>query len=885
MPDYSCSVIARGRAIFVGAFLVNVTTAGNVATSLAVASGNTLEALVGAWLVNRFAGGTTVFDRPQGVFKFALAAGISTIISPALGMTSLALAGFADWTNYGAIWLTWWLGDTTGDLLIAPLIILWSIASKRRWNRREAVEVGILLLLLFVLSEAVFGGWLTISANDYPIAFICGAIVIWTAFRFTQRETATGIFVLSAIAIWGTLHGFGLFVGETENQSLLALQSWTAVLSITAMALSAGMAERRRAEEALRESEARINLAANAANLGLWVWNLRDDELWVTEKWRKLFGFAESEPVNVGQLAQRVHPEDRERMKQRVQHMLEHAGIDRESEYRIMQPDGSTRWIAGYGGVELDEHGKPACARGVSRDITERKIAEEELRETQQRMELAASAAELGMWMWDIVRDEIWITDKGRALFGLAPSEKLDFNRFRNMIHPEDRESVLQLLEDSLRTGAEYRSEYRAVLPNGQIRWIAGRGHVEFDGDGQPVRMRGCSLDITKRRRVEEQLRMGEATLRESKERIDLATRAAGLVVWTWDIPRDEVWLSNKDRALFGFSQGEKLTAERIRSVVHPEDRQLVRQLSEDALRTGEEIETQYRVLLPDGRVRWVTRRGRVEFDADGKPFRERGVLMDITKRKEAELEAACHRNEMAHLSRVTMLGELSGSIAHELTQPLCAILSNAQAAQRILANGDANRAELRQILDEVVSEDKRASEVIRRLRLWLKKGEVQQHSLRINKVVRDVLNLLRSDLINQKVTVDCKLARNLPTVTGDPVQLQQVLVNLVVNACDAMADCDTPERRLFIRTGIENDGGAVIVSATDRGTSIPEEKVEQIFEPFFTTKPKGMGLGLSVCRTIIAAHRGKLWATNNADRGATFHFSLPIDGSEVTNN
>jgi Predicted integral membrane sensor domain len=190
-------------AIFVGAFLVNVTTEGNVATSLAVASGNTLEAVCGAWLVNRFAGGTTVFDRSQGVFKFALAAMVSTIISPAFGVTSLALAGFADWTNYGAIWLTWWLGDTTGDLLIAPLIILWSIASKRRWNRREAVEVGILLLLLFVLSEAVFGGWLTISARNYPIAFICGAIVIWTAFRFTQRETATGIFILSAIADLG----------------------------------------------------------------------------------------------------------------------------------------------------------------------------------------------------------------------------------------------------------------------------------------------------------------------------------------------------------------------------------------------------------------------------------------------------------------------------------------------------------------------------------------------------------------------------------------------------------------------------------------------------------------------------------------------------------
>jgi signal transduction histidine kinase/ActR/RegA family two-component response regulator len=248
-------------AIFVGAFFVNLTTAGNVATSLAIASGNTLEALCGAWLVNRFAGGTTVFDRPQGVFKFALAAAISTIIGPAFGVTSLALASFADWANYGAIWLTWWLGDATGDLLIAPLIILWSIPSKRRWNRREAVEVGILLLLLFLLSEMVFGGWLTISAENYPIAFTCGPIVIWTAFRFTQRETASGIFVLSAIAIWGTLHGFGPFLRETENQSLLALQFWTAVLTITAMALSAGMAERRRAEEALQQQNAAVEAA------------------------------------------------------------------------------------------------------------------------------------------------------------------------------------------------------------------------------------------------------------------------------------------------------------------------------------------------------------------------------------------------------------------------------------------------------------------------------------------------------------------------------------------------------------------------------------------------------------------------------------------------
>jgi signal transduction histidine kinase/CheY-like chemotaxis protein len=248
-------------AIFVGAFLVNLTTAGDIPTSVAIATGNTLEAVAGAWLVNRFAGGKSVFDRPQGVFKFAVAAAISAILSPALGVTSLALEGFADWSKYGAIWATWWLGDVTGDLIFTPLVLLWGIRWKITWKEQEALEVGVLLLLLTLLSAVVFGGWLEISARNYPIAFICGPIVIWTAFRFTQRETATGIFILSLIAVWGTVRGFGPFVGESENQSLLNVQSWTAVLAITALALSAGMAERRRVEEKLQQQKIIVQAA------------------------------------------------------------------------------------------------------------------------------------------------------------------------------------------------------------------------------------------------------------------------------------------------------------------------------------------------------------------------------------------------------------------------------------------------------------------------------------------------------------------------------------------------------------------------------------------------------------------------------------------------
>jgi len=251
-------------AIIVGAFLVNLTTTADFATSLGIATGNTLEAVCGASLVNAFAGGTRAFDRAQDVFKFAFAVMASSIIAATCGVTSLGLGGLVSWANYGPVWITWWLGDVTGALVIAPLILLWFVAPTRRWNRAEVLEVTLLGLLLLALGELVFGGWFPISAKNYPIAFICGPIVIWTAFRFTQRETATGTFILSALAIWGTLHNFGPFVMETQNQSLLVMQSSTALLFITAMALAAAMAERRRAEAVIEEQKSAV-VAANQA--------------------------------------------------------------------------------------------------------------------------------------------------------------------------------------------------------------------------------------------------------------------------------------------------------------------------------------------------------------------------------------------------------------------------------------------------------------------------------------------------------------------------------------------------------------------------------------------------------------------------------------------
>jgi signal transduction histidine kinase len=235
-------------------------------------------------------------------------------------------------------------------------------------------------------------------------------------------------------------------------------------------------------------------------------------------------------------------------------------------------------------------------------------------------------------------------------------------------------------------------------------------------------------------------------------------------------------------------------------------------------------------------------------------------------------MEAAQQRSQLAHQSRVVMLGELSGALAHELSQPLTAILSNAQAALRLLPADPVDLDELRNIVTDIVADDIRAGRVISRLRALLKNDPAQHLPLDVNEVALDALRLMRIDLLNRNVPVITQLGAGLPLVEGDRVQLQQVLLNLLINGREAMDGA--PDRTLTLRTVALTDGG-VEVSVTDRGSGIPPENLERIFEPFVSAKPEGLGLGLAICRTIVTAHHGRLWATNNADRGASLHFTL----------
>jgi diguanylate cyclase (GGDEF)-like protein/PAS domain S-box-containing protein len=286
-------------AILLGAFFVNVTTAGSIATSIGIAVGNTLEGFVGAYLVNRFANGRRAFDRPADIFKFALlAALVSTTVSPTIGITSLALGGFADWADFKSIWITWWLGDAVGDLVVAPVFLLWSLKPRqtRTWNRGKLLEASLLVLCLLLVGTAVFAVPLPFASKNYPLEFVCIPILLWAAFRFRPREAATAIVLLSAIAIWGTLRGYGPFRRETDNESLVLLQVFMGVVAVMTVALAAVVAERKRVEQSLSLLESAVhNADEGVAILAAESGGSGPGMIFVNEGFRRLTGLSSAD--------------------------------------------------------------------------------------------------------------------------------------------------------------------------------------------------------------------------------------------------------------------------------------------------------------------------------------------------------------------------------------------------------------------------------------------------------------------------------------------------------------------------------------------------------------------------------------------------------------
>jgi PAS domain S-box-containing protein len=504
-----------------------------------------------------------------------------------------------------------------------------------------------------------------------------------------------------------------------------------------------------------------------------------------------------------------------------------------------------------------------------------RRRTETELRENQQLMDLAASAGELGLWSRDLRTGNVWTNAQMRSMFGFGAQDTLRFDDVVAHTHPDDRADMLCDLERAETGGRPYQGEFRIILPTGKERWILAKGNVAVEpgSDGDQRRM-GVILDITERKRAEEKLEEERAFLRQV-------------------IDTDPNFIFAKDRE-GRFTLANKAVADAYGTTVenligktdadfnpNREEVEFFRQMDLDVIDTLQErFIPEERITNGNGQVRWLQTVKRPIIESDGSAAQVLGASTDITQRRQTEMELREQRAELAHVARISTMGELAASLAHELNQPLTAILSNAQAALRFLSSKPADIEEVREVLQDIVNDNSRASEIIRRMRSLVKKQDVEFTKLDMASLVREVAMLVHSDAILLNVQLAVEATEGLPWIKGDKVQLQQVVLNLLLNAFDAVKEYAPAERQVKLLVW-SNDARVIQTAVCDRGPGLSSDKLDKIFQPFYTTKGEGLGMGLSISRSIIEAHGGRLWAENNLDRGATFYFTLPVEGAQ----
>lgn len=498
-----------------------------------------------------------------------------------------------------------------------------------------------------------------------------------------------------------------------------------------------------------------------------------------------------------------------------------------------------------------------------------RKHSMQILRESEERLDLAASSADMGMWVLNVHTGDIWASDKARDLYGFGPNEELTLERIIGVCYPDDREKVRINIMGSLKSGVYSGNEYRVVRPDGAIRWMATRGRAYLGLAGVPERIMGVAMDITEHKEAEAAAMEAQSTIRALVESTDD-------MIWSVDPDRFGLLTFNstlRDYFLRGLGLDLALGMSPYDMVRGPFTRSVAekwRQLYKWALREGpfsEEYRTsaEARTLLLSFNL----------LKRAGKVFGISVFGKDMTTLKKAEAEAFTARRELWRTDRLLRMGELTASLAHELNQPLTSILSNARAAIRFIKSDRIDMAELVEILEDIAADDKRAGDIIRNLRAMVKPEEGEEEMISINDVLLETLSLFHGESVIRDVRIRRELASDLPPVRGNKVQLQQVLINLLMNAAESMT-YEQGDRVIILRTRVPKDD-RIRVSLRDFGTGIDEQELGRIFEPFFTTKHAGLGMGLSLARSIIEAQGGRIWAQNNADKGATISFELPV--------
>jgi len=643
--------------------------------------------------------------------------------------------------------------------------------------------------------------------------------------------------------------------------------------------------DRKRAEEDrqalsrdLQESKAWLEEAQRVAHVGYWVWDLQTNHLIWSDETYRIFGLTPQEGlIDLDKVREMIHPDDRE-MVFRTAEQAASSGVRADCEHRLFRPSGEMRVVHSLGDLKKDSSGRPYQMFGTTQDITDRKRAEEALRRSQFYLSEGQRLAHIGSWAsedlgirWSEGLGIYW-SDEVYKIFGLDPKNGAPtLKQYLDAVHPDDRASM----EETIRVMHEQRSgcdvTKRIVRPDGEVRYVRCVGVPVFK-DGVFEAFHGSTIDVTEQELLTQELRREQAYLAEAQRLTHTGSWAANFVTG------QNFHLSDETVRMHGFDLGEEaIPFERFFNTVHTEDQPAVRAALENATRTGTDYDIEYRICrADDGEIRFFRSLG--HHHPSGEMADYVGTTMDITEQKHAEQERERLRRleaDLAHINRVNMLGELAAALAHEIKQPIAASITSANALLRWLAHDPPDLERARAAATRIEQDGNRAADVINRLRSFYKKGAPPERVIvDVKDIIHEMIVLLRDEAVRNSITIHSDLDANMPDIVADRVQLQQVFMNLMLNAIEAMKDSGG-ELTITSRVNSERQ---LVVSISDTGVGLPGEDTERIFDAFHTTKPQGTGMGLAITRSIVESHGGRIWATANHGAGATLHFTLPVE-------
>src|SRR5579862_5696711 len=661
-------------------------------------------------------------------------------------------------------------------------------------------------------------------------------------------------------------------LGEVRKNSQGRIQMFGTTQDIT---------DRKRVEEdrqalsnALQQSNARLEEAQRLAHIGHYEWDLIENRVTYSEELCRIWGIPPvKDSFDASTIFERIHPEDREKVSREAAEAISN-GIHAKSEHRIVLPSGEVRIILGLGTVRRDSSGRAYEMFGTGQDITERKLAEQALRQSQFYLSEGERLAHIGSWAstdlgihWSEDLNIYW-SDEVYKIFGFDPKNGTpSLQQFLSAVHPQDQASLTATMKKLHEEHCGCDVTNRVIRPDGEIRYVRCVG-IPVVEDGVFKGYRGTTMDVTEQELLTQELRREKAYLAEAQRLTHTGSWAANFVTG------QNFHLSDETVRMHGFDLGEEaIPFERFFNTVLAEDESAISVKLENAISEGADYDVEFRIRRTDGAIRFL--RGIGHHNPSQEVGEYVGITMDITEQKNAEQESERLRQlqaDLAHINRVNMMGELAAALAHEIKQPIAAAAANAGACLGFLNGKHPDIVEAREAASGTIGCARRAAEIIDHVRSLFKKSFPQREAVDVNELIREISLLLKNDIRRNSVTVRLELAENLPEIAGDRVQLEQVLMNLMLNAIEAMPDA---KGDLTITSQFADDRH-LSISVSDTGVGIPADKINQIFDTFFTTKPQGTGMGLAISRSIVESHGGHLWATSNSGRGSTFQFTLP---------